>query len=87
MVRRRVAATASPCCNQGGDHKACRLAYLPAFACNAPGQEARRDKGVQELMRHADSRTTLDIYSQSDDEDKRAAQKHVSGLFVVEQVS
>jgi hypothetical protein len=36
--------TASPCCNQGGDHKACRLAYLPAFACDAPGQEARRDK-------------------------------------------
>jgi integrase len=45
MVRRHVAATASPCCNQGGDHKACRLAYLPAFACSAPGQEARRDKG------------------------------------------
>ena len=44
-------------------------------------------KVVQELMRHADSRTTLDIYSQSDDEDKRAAQKHISGLFVVEQAS
>jgi integrase len=44
-------------------------------------------KVVQELMRHADSRTTLDIYSQSDDEDKRAAQKHVSGLFVGEQAS
>jgi integrase len=37
-------------------------------------------KVVQELMRHADSRTTLDIYSRSDDEDKRAAQKHVFGL-------
>src|SRR6202453_2239934 len=44
-------------------------------------------KVVQELMRHADSRTTLDIYSQSDDEDKRAAQKHVSGLFAAEQAS
>jgi integrase len=40
-------------------------------------------KVVQEFMRQADSRTTLDIYSQSDDEDKRAAQKHVSGLFAV----
>jgi integrase len=44
-------------------------------------------KVVQELMRHADSRTTLDIYSQSDDEDRRAAQKHISGLFVVERAS
>jgi integrase len=44
-------------------------------------------KVVQELMRHADSRTTLDIYSQSDDENKRAAQKHISGLFVVEPAS
>jgi integrase len=42
---------------------------------------------VQELMRHADSRTTLDIYAQSDDEDKRTAQQHVSGLFVVDQAS
>jgi hypothetical protein len=33
-------------------------------------------------MRHADSRTTLDIYAQSDDEDKRTAQQHISGLFV-----
>jgi integrase len=38
-------------------------------------------KVVQELMRRADSRTTLDIYSQSDDEDKWADQKPVSGLF------
>jgi integrase len=44
-------------------------------------------KVVQELMRHADSRTTLDIYAQSDDEDKRTAQQHVSGLFVVDQAS
>jgi hypothetical protein len=44
-------------------------------------------KVVQELMRDADSRTTLDIYSQSDDEDKRAAQKHISRLFVAEQAS
>jgi integrase len=40
-------------------------------------------KVVQELMRHADSTTTLDIYAQSDDEDKRTAQQHISGLFVV----
>ena len=44
-------------------------------------------KVVQELMRHADSRTTLDIYSQSDDEDTRTAQKHGSGLFVADQAS
>ena len=44
-------------------------------------------KVVQELMRHADSRTTLDIYARSDDEDKRQAQQHVSGLFIVDQAS
>jgi hypothetical protein len=38
-------------------------------------------------MRHADSRTTLNIYAQSDDEDKRAAQQHVSGLLIVDQAS
>jgi len=37
-------------------------------------------------MRHADNRTTLDIYSQSDDEDKRAAQKHIR-CFVNERFS
>jgi integrase len=40
-------------------------------------------KVVQELMRHANSKITLDVYAQGDEEAKRAAQNHVNGLFVV----
>lgn len=40
-------------------------------------------KVVQELMRHADPRITLALYAQGEEEQKRAAQEHVSGLFVV----
>ena len=41
-------------------------------------------KIVQELMRHADLRITMALYAQGEEEGKRAAQKHVSGLFLVE---
>lgn len=41
-------------------------------------------KVVQELMRHADPRITLHLYAQGEEEGKRAAQGHVSGLFVVD---
>jgi integrase len=40
-------------------------------------------KVVQELMRHANSRITLDVYTQGDEQAKRKAQEHVNGLFVV----
>jgi integrase len=40
-------------------------------------------KVVQELMRHANSKITLDVYAQGDEQAKRAAQYHVNGLFVV----
>ncbi len=40
-------------------------------------------KVVQELMRHANSKITLDIYAQGDEVAKRAAQEHVGGLFVI----
>ena len=42
-------------------------------------------KIVQELMRHADPRITMELYAQGEEEGKRAAQKHVSGLFLVDQ--
>jgi integrase len=41
-------------------------------------------KVVQELMRHADPRITLALYAQGEEGAKRAAQEHVSGLFVVQ---
>ncbi|TCK72849.1 site-specific recombinase XerD [Acidipila rosea] len=40
-------------------------------------------KVVQELMRHANSKITLDVYAQGDEEAKRAAQNHVNELFIV----
>jgi len=40
-------------------------------------------KIVQELLRHANSRTTSDLYQQGDEAGKRHALSHVSGLFAV----
>jgi integrase len=40
-------------------------------------------KTVQELMRHANSRITLDLYTQATTPAKRSALSQVSGLFVV----
>ena len=41
-------------------------------------------KVVQELMRHADPRITLELYAQGEEAAKRAAQEHVRGLFLVQ---
>lgn len=41
-------------------------------------------KVVQELMRHADPRITLALYAQGEEDAKRAAQEHVSGLFLLQ---
>jgi integrase len=44
-------------------------------------------KVVQELMRHANSKITLDLYAQGDEVAKRAAQEHVGGLFLLKKAS
>ncbi len=41
-------------------------------------------KVVQELLRHAKSSTTMELYQQADAESKRAAQIHTRDLFLVE---
>ena len=41
-------------------------------------------KVVQELMRHSDPRITLALYAQGEEEGKRAAQMHVTPLFLVQ---
>jgi integrase len=41
-------------------------------------------KVVQELMRHANSRITMDLYAQGEEKAKRSAQEHVNGLFIVQ---
>ncbi len=47
------------------------------------GQRGEGVKTVQELLRHASSRITTDVYQQGNDEAKRAALGHMSGMFVV----
>jgi integrase len=44
-------------------------------------------KVVQELLRHSNPQITAELYQQADAEDKRAAQAHVSCLFVVPKAS
>jgi integrase len=44
-------------------------------------------KVVQELLRHAKSSTTQDLYQQADSDSKRNAQGHVKSLFVVARAS
>jgi integrase len=41
-------------------------------------------KVAQELLRHANARITMELYQQADHDSKRNAQKHTSGLFVVD---
>jgi integrase len=47
------------------------------------GERGEGVKTVQELLRHASSRITIDVYQQGDRETQRAALGHMSGLFVV----
>lgn len=47
------------------------------------GQQGENVKVVQELLRHANSRITLDVYQQADEVAKRSAVSTMSGLFVV----
>ena len=47
------------------------------------GQEGENVKVVQELLRHASSRITQDVYQQASQEAKRSALSRMSGIFVV----
>lgn len=47
------------------------------------GQQGEGVKTVQELLRHATSRITIDVYQQGSTEAKRLALNRVAGIFVV----
>ena len=49
------------------------------------GQRKEDVKTIQELLRHATSRITLEVYQQGDTDQKRSALSPMSGLFVVPQ--
>jgi integrase len=47
------------------------------------GSKKEDTKTVQELMRHANSRITLDVYMHGDEEAKRSALTHASAIFAI----
>jgi site-specific recombinase XerD len=49
------------------------------------GQRKENVKTVQELLRHATSRITREVYQQGDTDQRRSALSPMSGLFVVPQ--
>jgi len=58
------------------------LAHFPALFRHL-GEGKREDvKTVQELLRHANSRITLDVYTQALSTNKRAAQSKVVKMMV-----
>jgi integrase len=59
-----------------------RLAYIPAFLWYFAEGERRGCQKVQELLRHANSRITLDVYTQTVNSTKRAAQSKVVKMMV-----
>lgn len=49
------------------------------------GQSGEKGKVVQEILRHANSRITQEVYQQADQTAKRTALKKFSGLFAVQE--
>jgi integrase len=61
-------------------------AFRHSFA-SLMGQKGEGVKTVQELLRHASARITTDVYQQGDNEAKRGALSHMSGMFVASSAS
>ncbi|HEY9138896.1 MAG TPA: hypothetical protein VIM67_11540, partial [Terriglobus sp.] len=68
--------------NQGRDYKEDWLAHLQAFISDEPALVGVDVKVAQELLRHANSRTTLDLYSRAVSVDKRAANSKTMDLLM-----
>jgi hypothetical protein len=66
---------------QGG--QAYWLAYLPPSIGTLLNSNGESIKTIQELLRHANTQITLEIYVQGDQETKRNALKGMSEIFVV----
>jgi integrase len=57
-----LARSSAACRGSRRHQQARRMAYLPAFTCNAPRTSKKDVKTVQELLRHANSRITMEVY-------------------------
>jgi hypothetical protein len=75
-------ATYSASCESNWHSQENRLPHFPALLrplLKANGEDV---KTVQELLRHANSRITLDVYTQAVNSNKRAAQSKVVRMMV-----
>jgi hypothetical protein len=72
----------SPCREARQVHEAHLLAYFPQNFFHAAAGQREDIETVQELLRHANSRITLDIYTQAVTPAKRAAQTKVVEMIV-----
>ncbi len=64
-------------------HQTREMAYFRHSVGAFLGQSGEQVKVVQEILRHASSRMTQDVYQQADQTAKRTALDRFSGLFVV----
>jgi integrase len=69
-------------CDPRRSEEAHWLAYVPSLA-RAARQNGGNVKVVQELLRHATTRITMEVYQQAEQDAKRAALSPFSGSFVV----
>jgi hypothetical protein len=57
--------------------------HLPSLIGVSPRHMKEDTKTVQELMRHASSKITMDVYTHGDEETKRLALTHTSAIFAL----
>src|SRR5271166_3342047 len=74
LARNPVATIRTTGSEGGEDPEAGRVPHLPAHLYNFADSEQRGSEGAQELLRHANSRITLDLYAQAGMPSKRLAQ-------------
>lgn len=75
LARFGFAKSHPPCCAAGWNPESDGVAYLPAYLFTLLVANGENVKVVQELMPHANSRSTLEIYSQARIEHKRKVQQ------------
>lgn len=68
------------------DSEAHKLAHVPAQFFDFADDKRENVKVVQELMRHANCRCTLEIYSQAQSQAKREAQHRIVEMILPQEV-
>jgi integrase len=76
-----------PAAKKAGIHKDIGWHTFRHSFASLMGERGEGVKTVQELLRHASSRITQDIYQQGNAKTKRAALTHIAGMFAVPSAS